>query len=177
MLTVLLGGARSGKSSAALRLAHAVGGDVCFVATSPHIEGDDELDNRIAKHRAERPATWTTIETETDLAGAIAAAGDACVVVDCLTVWLGNLLHHGLDDRAVGVASETAIEAATRRSARSIVVTNEVGSGIVPADAGSRRYRDLLGDVNQRWVAASDDAHFVVAGRAFSLTDVGRPLP
>ena len=93
MLTVLLGGARSGKSSAAIRLARESAGDVCFVATSPRIGGDDEIDARIAAHRAERPATWQTIETETDLAGAITATGDAFVIVDCLTVWLGNLVR------------------------------------------------------------------------------------
>jgi len=177
MLTVLLGGARSGKSSAAIRLARESAGDVCFVATSPRIGGDDEIDARIAAHRAERPATWQTIETETDLAGAITATGDAFVIVDCLTVWLGNLVHHGLDDRAVHAASDEAIEAAVHRSGDSVVVTNEVGSGIVPADPMSRRYRDLLGGINQQWVAAGDDAYLVVAGRALSLTELGRTLP
>ena len=177
MLTVLLGGARSGKSSAALRLAEQSGGRVCFIATSPRIDGDLELGARIEAHRAERPSSWETIETETDLAGAIAVAGDALVIVDCLTVWLGNLMHHGLDDDAISAASDASIRSAAGRSADSIIVTNDVGSGIVPADATSRRYRDLLGGINQRWVAASDAAHLVIAGRALSLTELGRPLP
>jgi adenosyl cobinamide kinase/adenosyl cobinamide phosphate guanylyltransferase len=177
VLTVLLGGARSGKSRAAVRIARATTGRVCYVATSPRIDGDRELDARIDAHRAERPPNWDTIEAETDLAGAIAAAADAFVIVDCLTVWLGNLLHHGLDDAAVGAASEASIDAAVQRSAGSVIITNDVGSGIVPADAMTRRYRDLLGGINQRWVAVSDAAHLVVAGRALSLTELGQSLP
>lgn len=177
MLTLLIGGARSGKSSAALRIAEGSGADVCFVATSPWIAGDDDLAGRIAAHRAERPADWRTIETETDLADAIGAAGDSLVIVDCLTVWLGNLMHHGRDDAAILAASDTAVDAVMQRSADTIVVSNDVGSGIVPADAPSRRYRDLLGSINQRWVASSHAAYLVVAGRALSLTELGRSLP
>lgn len=175
MLTVLLGGARSGKSTAALRLADRSAAPVRFIATSPRIDGDDDLDARITAHRAERPASWTTAETEVDLAGAIGDAGTALVVVDCLTVWLGNLMHHGSDDAAIEAASQAAIDAATQREADTIVVTNEVGWGIVPADELSRRYRDLLGRINQRWVGASDEAHLVVAGRMLSLTELGGP--
>lgn len=176
MLTVLLGGARSGKSSAALGMAERSTDSVCFIATSPRIDGDHDLEARIARHRAERPAAWTTIEAETDLAAALDAAGDALVIVDCLTVWLGNLMHHDLDDEAVGVANDAALTAATARAAATIVVTNEVGSGIVPAEPMARRYRDLLGVINQRWVAASDAAHLVIAGRALPLSELGRPL-
>lgn len=177
MLTVLIGGARSGKSTAALRLAQESGDDVCFVATSPRIAGDDELDDRIAAHRAERPVGWSTIETETDLANAVGATGDSVVILDCLTVWLGNLMYHGHDDAAILEASDAAVEAVVGRQADTIVVTNDVGSGIVPADATSRRYRDLLGSINQQWVASSDVALLVIAGRALSLSELGRSLP
>ena len=85
-------------------------------------------------------------------------------------------MHHGHDDRAVIAASDVAIAAAARRVADTIVVSNEVGSGIVPGDSMSRRYRDLLGRINQHWVAASDAAHLVVAGRALPLHELGRPL-
>lgn len=176
MLTVLLGGARSGKSSAALRLAGRSGAHVCFIATSPRIAGDHDLDARIAAHRAERPPTWSTIETEIDLAAAIRTAADALAVVDCLTVWLGNVMHHGLDDSAIAAASDAALTAATERVGDTIVVTNEVGAGIVPGDAVSRRYRDLLGNINQDWVGAADEAYLVVAGRALPLTELGREL-
>lgn len=173
MLTVLLGGARSGKSTAALRLANRATGPVCFIATSPRIDGDDDLNARIDAHRDERPDGWRTIEAELDVAGALREAGDAFVVIDCLTVWLGNLMHHGRTDDEVADASVAALRVAAARDADTVVVTNEVGMGIVPVDAMTRRYRDLLGRVNQQWVEASDDALLLVAGRALPLTDLG----
>ena len=175
MLTVLLGGARSGKSTAALRIAERSDGAVCFVATSPRIAGDADLTRRIEAHRAERPIGWRTIEAELDLAAAIAAAGDAHTIVDCLTVWLGNLLHHGRNDDEILAASTAALTATIERTADTTVVTNEVGLGIVPADAMTRRYRDLLGRINQQWVGASDRALLLIAGRALPLTDLGSP--
>lgn len=175
MLTILLGGARSGKSTAALRIAARSSADVCFVATSPRIPGDDDLGARIDAHAAERPAGWRTIEAEIDLADAITDAGDAHVVVDCLTVWLGNLMHHGRTDGEILSASNAALEIATKRTHDTTVVTNEVGWGIVPADPTTRRYRDLLGRVNQEWVGASDRALLLVAGRVLPLTDLGAP--
>lgn len=171
MLTVLLGGARSGKSSAALRIGENSPRPVCFVATSPRIDGDDDLAARIRTHRAERPPAWRTIEAEIDLAGAIADSGDADVIVDCLTVWLGNLLHHGHSDESINERSHAALVAVGRHAADVTVITNEVGMGIVPADADTRHYRDLLGRVNQQWVKASDRAFFVVAGRCLPLTE------
>jgi len=176
MLTFLVGGARSGKSALAERLAHRSEHPVVYVATAPRIAGDDDLDERIRRHRADRPADWTTIEEELDLAAAIDAAGDALVVVDCLTVWVGNLVHHGRDDADVLDASERALAAALRR-VDAVVVANEVGFGIVPGDGLSRRYRDLLGRVNQQWAAAADRALLLVAGRALRLRDPDELLP
>jgi adenosyl cobinamide kinase/adenosyl cobinamide phosphate guanylyltransferase len=173
MLTVLLGGARSGKSTAALRIAERAPGEVCFVATSPRIDGDDDLDRRIEVHRAERPADWRTIEAELDVAGALTDAADAHVIVDCLTLWLGNLVHHGRSDDEILRASTEALAIAAGRPGDTTVVTNEVGLGIVPADATTRRYRDLLGRINQQWVSASDRSYFLVAGRALPLDDLG----
>lgn len=175
MLTVLLGGARSGKSTAALGIADRSGQPVCFIATSPRIDGDDDLDARIAAHRAERPAAWRTIETELELAAALDQAGDDHVIVDCMTVWLGNLMHHGRSDDEITAASTAALARAAGRAADTTVVTNEVGMGIVPGDAMSRRYRDLLGVINRQWVAAADRAFFVVAGRALPLSDLAAP--
>ncbi|MEO6651623.1 MAG: bifunctional adenosylcobinamide kinase/adenosylcobinamide-phosphate guanylyltransferase [Ilumatobacteraceae bacterium] len=173
MLTVLLGGARSGKSTAALRLAEHQTQTVVFVATSPHIPGDVDLADRIAGHRAERPASWVTIEAEVDLVDAVAGADrTSFLIVDCLTVWLGNLMHHGYDDGAIGGASAAALAAVRDRAGHTVVVSNEVGFGIVPADAVSRRYRDLLGRINQQWVADSDRAHLLIAGRALDLVDL-----
>lgn len=173
VLTVLLGGARSGKSSLAERLARRAEEEtrqgVVFIATCPRIDGDDDLDERIRRHRVERPRGWTTIEEELDLAGALRTAAARPVVIDCLTTWVGNLLHHGRSEVDVLGASEAAITEVRARPAQTIVVTNEVGAGIIPADAATRTYRDALGRVNQQWVSAADRAQLLVAGRAIDL--------
>lgn len=169
MLTLILGGARSGKSSLAEDVGRRSGGRVTFVATCPRIAGDDELAARIERHRADRPAEWTTIEEELDLAAAIDAAGDGVLIVDCLTLWVGNLQHHGRSPDDVAAASRAAIDRVRRRSGDTVVVSNEVGLGIVPADAGTREYRDLLGHVNRDWATAADQALFLIAGRALPL--------
>ena len=157
MLTLLIGGARSGKSSLALELA---AGEVVFVATAE--AGDAEMAARIDAHRAERPESWTTVEAPRDLAGALRAApAEACVVVDSLTLWVANTL----DEDA---AREAAAVAASRRG-DTIVVTNEVGMGIVPANELAREYRDLLGRVNASWADAADRVLLVVAGRTLEV--------
>jgi adenosyl cobinamide kinase/adenosyl cobinamide phosphate guanylyltransferase len=171
MLTVLLGGARSGKSALALEIASRSGSDVTYVATSPSIPDDDDLARRVARHRAERPITWTTIEEELDLAGALGRVATPVVVVDCLTVWAASMLHHGHDGQAILAASDAAITSIVDGELDAIAVSNEVGLGIVPANELARDYRDVLGRVNQRWVAAADRALFMVAGRALALHD------
>jgi adenosyl cobinamide kinase/adenosyl cobinamide phosphate guanylyltransferase len=169
-LTVLLGGARSGKSALAQRLAGRWDGPVAVVATGQ--PGDAEMAERIARHRAARPAGWVTVEEPLALEAALAAApGDAFVVVDCLTLWVSNLLGHGLDDAEVEDRARAAAGAAAARAAPTVAVSNEVGSGIVPADPLARRYRDLLGQVNAVWAAAADRALLLVAGRAVALAD------
>lgn len=171
MLTVLLGGARSGKSALAEELGRRSGRRVAFVATCPRIPGDADLAGRIARHRADRPADWTTIEEELDLAAAIDAGGDGFLIVDCLTLWVANLQFDGRAPEAILDASERALAAVARRTGDTVVVSNEVGQGIVPADAGTREYRDLLGRVNRAWVTAADRALLLVAGRALPLAD------
>lgn len=171
MLTVIVGGARSGKSALAEQLGRGHDGEVVFVATCPRIDGDDELAARIDRHRAERPAQWTTIEEELDLERAIRDAGTAMVIVDCLTTWLGNLTFRAWDADRILAAAEAARIRASTREAPTVVISNEVGLGIVPADAGSRAYRDLLGRVNATWVASADRSLFMVAGRALPLHD------
>jgi adenosyl cobinamide kinase/adenosyl cobinamide phosphate guanylyltransferase len=170
---VVTGGARSGKSRFVVDQARErADGEVVFVATCPRIEGDADLGRRIDDHRSERPPSWATVEAEHDLAGAIAGAdGEATLIVDCLTLWVGNLLHRGDHEAAVDQACTEALAAAESRPGETLVVTNEVGLGIVPADPLSRTYRDALGRVNQRWVAAADRALFLVAGRALALHD------
>jgi adenosylcobinamide kinase / adenosylcobinamide-phosphate guanylyltransferase len=167
-LTLLLGGARSGKSALAVELGRRHDGGVTFVATSPSVDGD--LDQRIARHRADRPA-WPTIEEPLDLAGALERAGDDLAIVDCLTLWVNNLLHRGDADNDVEVLSAATAGIAAGRAAPTVVITNEVGLGVHPATELGRRYRDLLGRVNQQWAAAAQRAVLLVAGRAVALAD------
>ena len=167
-LTLLLGGARSGKSALAVQIGRRHAGRVTFIATSPPV--DDELTARIARHRAERPP-WPTIEEPLDLAGALAAAGDDLAIVDCLTLWVSNLIHRGDADLAVEATAADVACLAARRPAPTVVVTNEVGLGVHPPTELGRRYRDLLGRVNQRWAAVADRSLLLVAGRAVALTD------
>ena len=170
MLTVLLGGARSGKSTLAVRMALAWEGPVVFVATAT--ASDDEMRARIARHREERPAHWTTVEEPRDLGGALRGAlAEAFVIVDCLTLWASTLLVSGVaTDAIVDLARADAKTAAARR-APTVVVSNEVGSGVVPDNTLGRHFRDLQGSVNATWVASSDRAALVVAGRVVPLED------
>jgi adenosylcobinamide kinase/adenosylcobinamide-phosphate guanylyltransferase len=167
-LSLLLGGARSGKSTLAVRRAQAFGGPVVFVATAEARDG--EMADRIARHRAERPAGWVTVEAPLDLAAALVAApARACVIVDCLSLWVANLIERGDGEAAiVRLADETARVAATR-AAPTVAVTNEVGMGIVPPYELGRRYRDVLGRVNAIWAGHAADAALVVAGRTLAL--------
>lgn len=168
-LTVLLGGARSGKSQLAVELATATGAPVTFIATGE--PGDEEMAARMAAHRAARPAEWETVEEPYALLATIAAAAPShTVVVDCLTLWTANALARDGDAESVLAAATEAAAAAAGRDALTIAVSNEVGLGIVPLEPLSRAYRDLLGSVNRAWVEASAEAAFVVAGRALRLT-------
>ena len=175
-LTLLLGGARSGKSDLAVRMAAAWAGPVAFLATA---EGrDEEMTERIARHRAGRPAGWETVEAPRELESALAGAReDAFVVCDCLTLWVANLVEAGLADGAVERRAEAAAAAAAARAAPTVAVSNEVGWGLVPAEPLGRRYRDLLGRVNLTWAAAAEVALLLVAGRALPLADPAGLLP
>jgi adenosyl cobinamide kinase/adenosyl cobinamide phosphate guanylyltransferase len=167
-LELLLGGARSGKSALAVRRAAAYGGPVVFVATGT--AGDAEMAERIARHRAERPAGWGTREAPLDLEAALASApADACLIVDCLSLWVANLLERGDADAAIEEHAARAARLAAARAAPAIVVTNEVGLGIVPMHPLGRRYRDVLGRVNATFSLAAARAELVVAGRLLAL--------
>jgi adenosyl cobinamide kinase/adenosyl cobinamide phosphate guanylyltransferase len=168
-LVFLLGGARSGKSALAVRTAAAWPGPVVFVATAG--PGDDgEMRARVEAHRAERPDGWTTVEEPLDLAGALAAAPqEACVVVDCLTLWVANALEAASPDDDVERAAEEVARLAAARDSPTVVVSNEVGLGIVPPTPLGRRFRDVLGRVNAIVAASADRASLVVAGRELEL--------
>jgi adenosyl cobinamide kinase/adenosyl cobinamide phosphate guanylyltransferase len=161
-LVVLLGGARSGKSARAVKMAEEAGAPVVFVATGE--ARDEEMAQRIDAHRQERPGAWTTVEEPLELRAAIAAAPPgSTVVVDCLSLWVANLLERGLEP------DDLAPMLAAVRPSLTIVVSNEVGLGIVPANELARRFRDVLGRVNAAWVGASDEALLCVAGRTIAL--------
>lgn len=167
-LTFLVGGARSGKSSLAVRLAAESRRAVVFVATSE--ARDEEMAARIEVHRGERPPEWSTVEAPLDLAGALAAAPqDACVVLDCLTLWTSNALEAGWSDEAVAEAAEQVAGLAAARTATTVVVSNEVGLGVVPDTPLGRRYRDVHGRVNAIFATSAERACLVVAGRALEL--------
>lgn len=171
-LIFILGGARSGKSSYAQQLALELGGaDVLFVATAQ--AHDDEMRDRIAVHRAERPAGWRTVEAPVHVAGQIApaAAGARVVLVDCLTLLVSNVVLAAGDEASpqqaetAALAEIDALLAALNVSpATWIVVSNEVGLGLVPPYPLGRVYRDALGRANQRLAAAADQVLFMVAG-------------
>ena len=166
--TFLVGGARSGKSSLAVRLAAESGRTVVFVATSE--ARDEEMAARIERHRGERPPEWSIVEAPLDLAGALAAVEDeACIVLDCLTLWTSNALEAGWSDEAVAEAAAEVAGLAASRAAPTVVVSNEVGLGIVPDTPLGRRYRDLHGRVNAIFAGAAERACLVVTGRALEL--------
>jgi adenosylcobinamide kinase/adenosylcobinamide-phosphate guanylyltransferase len=170
-LTVLLGGARSGKSELASRLASATEAPVVVVVTAE--ARDAEMAERIRRHRDARPVVWSTVEAPIELAATVAGLeSDAFVVLDCLSLWVSNAMEAGLgDDRIVDEAREIATTLADR-DAPAVVVSNEVGLGIVPLNALARRYRDTLGRVNATFVGEADHAYLLVAGRALALEDV-----
>jgi adenosylcobinamide kinase / adenosylcobinamide-phosphate guanylyltransferase len=167
-LTFLLGGARSGKSALAVRTASSWAGPVVFVATGT--AGDEEMAERIRRHRAERPAAWTTVEEPVQLREALlGVASDACLVVDCLSLWVANLLEAGWQDDAVEEEAAAVALKAASREASTVVVSNEVGLGIVPETPLGRRYRDVLGRVNAIFAEAASEPVLVVAGRKVRL--------
>jgi adenosyl cobinamide kinase/adenosyl cobinamide phosphate guanylyltransferase len=165
---LLLGGARSGKSALAVRLAREAGRPVTFVATAR--PSDEEMAARIARHRADRPSGWTTVEEPVALERAVREApAGAALVVDCLSLWVANLFEAGSDEAAIEEEARAAAAAAAARTAPTFAVSNEVGLGIVPVVALARRYRDVLGRVNAAWAAAADETALVVAGKVLPL--------
>jgi adenosylcobyric acid synthase len=168
-LTLLLGGAAAGKSRLAVRLAAERGGPVVVIATAE--ARDEEMAERIRRHRAARPPEWATVEEPVDLEGALAdVPEDAIALVDCLTLWVSNLMDRGLSDDSILDQAAKAASRAASRGRGTIAVTNEVGCGVVPANALARRYRDVLGRVNAVWAEAAKRAALVVAGRVIPLT-------
>ncbi|NPU85151.1 MAG: bifunctional adenosylcobinamide kinase/adenosylcobinamide-phosphate guanylyltransferase [Syntrophaceae bacterium] len=188
-IVLVTGGSRSGKSRYAQELAESIAGKRTFVATCPVV--DEEMAERIRRHQRARGTGWITLEEAVDLPGALRrAAGSGVVLVDCLTLWVNNLLYEETlrSDRAEGTAavnapagpagssglSEDEMEARCREVLRAcadlpgtvIFVTNEVGMGIVPDNALSRRFRDLAGRCNQVVARGADRVVLMVSGIA-----------
>jgi adenosyl cobinamide kinase/adenosyl cobinamide phosphate guanylyltransferase len=162
-LTLLLGGARSGKSRLAVEMMADVAGQVALIATAEAL--DDEMKLRIDRHRETRPDSWEVVEEPLDMSGALGSiASDTPVIVDCLTLWVSNLMGAGRDDAAIQQIATAGADAAAARAGSTVVVSNEVGSGIVPINEMARRYRDILGSVNSIWAARSDRVLLAIAG-------------
>lgn len=169
MKELILGGARSGKSAFAQRRATASGLEVLYLATAQ--AGDAEMTARIARHRAERPEHWGLIEEPLALAVALRthAAPQRCLLVDCLTLWLSNLLAAGADT----LAAETQALFATLPTlpGHLLLVSNEVGQGIVPVNPLARRFLDEAGRLHQTVAHNCDRVSFIVAGLPLTLKD------
>lgn len=160
-MTILLvtGGARSGKSLHAERRVAAMGSAPVYIATAE--AWDAEMAARIALHRDRRGPDWRLHEAPLDLVGALRATEGAPRLVDCLTLWLGNLLHHGRDWR---IEADALVAALGAQASPVVLVTNEVGMGIVPDNALARAFRDAQGSLNQMIARTADEVEFVVSG-------------
>ncbi len=162
------GGVRTGKSDFAVARAEREGARTVLVATAEAL--DAEMAARIAAHRATRGAGVRTLEEPVDLVGALARASDAdAVVVDCLTLWVSNLLMRDLDDAAVRARFDGLSAALAAPGPTTVLVTNEVGMGIVPADPLSRRFRDLTGNLHTRVASAADEVYLGAMGLLLRL--------
>lgn len=171
MTTLVLGGARSGKSRHAQALAESAGGRLTFIATAQAF--DAEMTERIARHRADRDTRWHNVEAPLDLPAALRLADmpGGTILVDCLTLWTSNLL---LADADIPDACDALIAALAGAQARVLLVANEVGWGIVPDNALARAFRDAAGIVNQRVAAAATHVHLIVAGLPLVLKEPAR---
>ncbi len=170
-ITLLLGGARSGKSSYAQRFAEESGKSVTYLATAQDL--DDEMSARIQKHKSERPAHWQTLEIPLDVAAHVGEIKSDLVILDCMTLLTTNLLMNFEKDELVdedpfteAVYKEVADLLAVIRAGQSdwIIISNEIGLGLVPPYQMGRVYRDLLGWANQRLASEADKVLFLVAG-------------
>lgn len=163
-LVLVTGGVRSGKSGYAQKIAESSGAKVFYVATAEALDAD--MKKRIASHKRSRSKSWVTVEEPIRLVKAINSlpAGSITVILDCLTLFISNLIHKGLNDTQVYAEIKKIIKGLKKKAALSIIVTNEVGSGIVPENRLSRRFRDLQGKVNQITAKEADRVCLLVSG-------------
>ncbi len=162
------GGVRSGKSAFALRRASELGARRVFLATAEAL--DDEMTARITRHQVERGASFVTVEEPLAVPERLDALADVDVVLlDCLTLWLSNLVVRGDDERRVEAAVEELKQVLATRRFHAVVVTNEVGMGLVPESALGRLFRDVAGRAHQRLAALADEVHFAALGVMLTL--------
>ncbi len=167
-VTYICGGCRSGKSSFALKLVQNYQRKV-FMATAQAL--DAEMQQRIQIHQQERGQAFSTVEEPLDPAGALSRLprGTQAAVLDCLTAWLGNLMHHDLVQEDTCPQLESFFSVLEKPPCDIFLVSNELGMGLVPGDSISRRYRDMLGKINQRTASLAHQAYFVVSGMPVRL--------
>lgn len=170
----ILGGARSGKSSYAVESAKRLGRKVAFIATCPPV--DKEMKERIALHRKKRPSHWQTFEEPKNpdqLVKKISARFNV-IIIDCLTLLISSLLSEGLDDAAIEDRIRKLLGAFRQGKCKTIIVSNEVGLGIVPENHLARRFRDLAGRVNQLVTQNSDEVFFMLSGVPLKIKGGGK---
>lgn len=186
-LVVITGGSRSGKSSAAERLAQTRRDDA-VVVVAPHMGDDEEMRRRIEKHQAARPAGFRVVEAHVGGAWRASIAPDDCVIIECLGSILSEELGRAYDDCVASGVAESLVDRQLEqrvqqaadelvawivaRTGDTVVVTSEVGSGVVPAYASARLFRDIVGAANQQLVEAADAAYLAVAGRMVDLSEL-----
>ena len=172
--TLILGGARSGKSALAEQLCEDSALDLVYIATSPRFEGDEEMRRRISDHQVRRGDRWQTIEEEVDVPDVLASHDQStkAILVDCMTLWLNNLIFHKLPLEA---QIEALVAQLSRMRAKTLLVSNEVGQGIVPIDAETRAFRDEQGRLNQRLAEVCDRVIEVRAGLPLLLKPSNQP--
>ncbi|UCB57230.1 MAG: bifunctional adenosylcobinamide kinase/adenosylcobinamide-phosphate guanylyltransferase [Candidatus Omnitrophota bacterium] len=170
-ITFVLGGARSGKSSYAVELAKRLNKEVTFIATASRT--DKEMQERIKKHRLSRPGHWKVIEEGKNISAVLSELNnkDEVILIDCLGLFISNLMMDNLDDNEVEDRLKELIENIKRRALSAILVSNEVGSGIVPDNALARRFRDLLGLSNQMLAKSADKVVLVQSGIPVTIKD------
>ena len=168
-ITFIIGGARSGKSSFAAGLAGSIGRKVAFIATCQPL--DSEMKKRIDQHRKNRPKHWQTFVAWTDLAPVLKkiAGRFDCVLIDCLTLFVSNLLLSGRSEKAAVTQIKQALTTLKMQKAQAIIVSNEVGLGIVPENKLARDFRDTAGRINQIVAQSADNVVFMTAGLPLKL--------
>lgn len=174
-ITLITGGSRSGKSTHAEeicdRIAQKTGKDLVYIATCPRIENDSDMDERIDKHKARRASkNWFTVEEQCELVEAIQDNADACILVECLTLWINNLMwkaeqnEYKLNEDLIKDECLKVINTCLEHEIDITFVTNETGMGVMPDNASARLFSDLAGRCNQTFAEAADHVYFMVSG-------------